>query len=154
MRFETMKTYKIRTNACLNFLWYMLSCFLYILFFISIYIFYLFAGCPYEFVKCYLERNSRNKGNEIRSNFDSIEIYEDNINENGIIGAGENRFSNSNQSNNVNNGNEEKNKNSKAIIWLLIFVGILCQPLYLAFYALYTIIETYKRFNCFFYFPR
>ena len=155
MRFETMKTYKIRNNACLSFLWYMLSCFLYILFFISIYIFYLFAGCPYEFVKCYLERKN-NKNNENRSNLDSIEIYEDNINEFGIgVGIGENGLNNSvNQSNNVNSSNNEKNKNNKVIIWLLIFVGILCQPLYLAFYAIYTLIECYKRFNCMFYFPR
>ena len=153
MRFESVKTYKIRNNACLNFLWYMLSCFLYILFFISIYIFYLFAGCPYEFVKCYLERKKKN-GNENRSNFDSIEIYEDNINEFGIgIGFGENRLNNSNQSNNANS-TEEGTKNSKAIIWLLIFIGVLCQPLYLAFYAIYTLIECYKRFNCMFYFPR
>ena len=152
MRFETVQTYKIRNNACLNFLWYMLSCFLYILFFICIYIFYLFAGCPYEFVKCYLERN-KNKGNENRSNFDSIEIYEDNIND-FRIGIGENGLNNSNQSNNINTGNEEVKKNSKLIIWILIFVGILCQPLYLAFYAIYTLIECYKRFNCMFYFPR
>ncbi len=153
MRFESMKTYRIRNNACLNFLWYMLSCFLYILFFISIYIFYLFAGCPYEFVKCYLERKN-NKGNDNKSNMDSIEIYEDNINEFGIgIGIGENGL-NSNQSNNVNAGAEEKEKNNRAIIWLLIFLGILCQPLYLAFYAIYTLIECYKRFNCMFYFPR
>jgi len=153
MRFESMKTYKIRNNACLNFLWYMLSCFLYILFFISIYIFYLFAGCPYEFVKCYLERK-KNKGNENKSNFDSIEIYEDNMNELGI-GIGENGLNNSvNQSNNVNAVTEEGNKNSKLIIWILIFAGILCQPLYLAFYAIYTLIECYKRFNCMFYFPR
>jgi hypothetical protein len=153
MRFESVKTYKIRNNACLNFLWYMLSCFLYILFFISIYIFYLFAGCPYEFVKCYLERK-QNKGNESKSNLDSIEIYEDNVNELGIgIGIGENGI-NSNQSNNMNAGGEEKEKNSKTIIWLLIFLGILCQPLYLSFYAIYTLIECYKRFNCMFYFPR
>ena len=154
MRFETVKTYKIRNNSCLNFLWYMLSCLLYILFFISIYIFYLFAGCPYEFVKCYLERKKK-KGNDNRSNFDSIEIYEDNNNEFGIgIGIGDNRLNNSNRSNNVNSATEEGNKNSKAIIWLLIFIGVLCQPLYLAFYAIYTIIECYKRFNCMFYFPR
>lgn len=133
----------------------MLSCLLYIFFFISIYIFYLFAGCPYEFVKCYLERK-RNKGNDNKSNFDSIEIYDDNINEFGIgIGIGNNGFQNSiNQSNDINGGNGENNKNSKVIIWLLIFLGILCQPLYLSFYAIYTLIECYKRFNCMFYFPR
>ena len=154
MRFETVKTYKIRNNACLNFLWYMLSCFLYILFFISIYIFYLFAGCPYEFLKCYYERKNK-KRNDNKFNMNSIE-YEDNINELGIgIGIGENGL-NSNQSNNVNTGAEEKDNgnDSKFIIWLLVFLGILCQPLYLAFYAIYTLIECYKRFNCMFYFPR
>jgi hypothetical protein len=113
----------------------------------------LFAGCPYEFVKCYLERK-QNKWDESKSNLDSIEIYEDNVNELGIgIGIGENGI-NSNQSNNMNAGGEEKEKNSKTIIWLLIFLGILCQPLYLSFYAIYTLIECYKRFNCMFYFPR
>ena len=106
-----------------------------------------------DFVKCYLERK-KNKGNENKSNFDSIEIYEDNMNELGI-GIGENGLNNSvNQSNNVNAVTEEGNKNSKLIIWILIFAGILCQPLYLAFYAIYTLIECYKRFNCMFYFPR
>ena len=128
MRFETMSTYKIRNNFCLNILWHMLSCLLYILFFIAIYLFYLFAGCPYEFVKCYLERKINNE-NESKSNIDSIEIYEENINEFGI-------------------------KNSKLIIGLLIFLGILCQPLYLAFYAIYTLIECYKRLNCLFFLPR
>ena len=153
MRFETVKTYKIRNNPCLNFLWYMLSCFLYILFFISIYIFYFFAGCPYEFVKCYLERK-KNKENDSKSNIDSIEIDDDNINELGIDN-GYNGLSNSvNQSNKVNGVATEEKENNKYIIWLIIFVGILCQPLYLSFYAIYTLIECYKRFNCMFYFPR
>ncbi len=102
-----------------------------------------------------IQKERKKKGNDNRSNFDSIEIYEDNNNEFGIgIGIGDNRLNNSNQSNNVNSATEEGNKNSKAIIWLLIFIGVLCQPLYLAFYAIYTIIECYKRFNCMFYFPR
>ena len=152
MRFETISTYKIRNNICLNILWRMLSCFLYIIFFLSIYLFYLFAGCPYEFVRCYLERK-RNKDDN-KSNSNSIEIYEENINEFGI-GFDNNRdvsgIQNSNK-NVINNGENEK-KNSKLIIGLLIFIGILCQPLYLAFYAIYTLIECYKRLNCLFFFP-
>ena len=154
MRFETMSTYKIRNNFCLNILWHMLSCLLYILFFIAIYLFYLFAGCPYEFVKCYLERKINNE-NESKSNIDSIEIYEENINEFGI-GFRNRRNVLGNQNGNNNNGiNEEVEiKNSKLIIGLLIFLGILCQPLYLAFYAIYTLIECYKRLNCLFFLPR
>ena len=158
MRFETESTYKIRNNFCLSILWHMLSCFLYILFFIAIYLFYLFAGCPYEFVRCYLERKSeKDNDNENKSNFDSIEIYEDNLNEYGIVSKNNKRnYSVNNQnSNNQNELNEENmNKNSKLIIGILIFLGVLCQPLYLAFYAIYTLIECYKRLNCLFFLPR
>ena len=158
MRFETESTYKIRNNFCLSILWHMLSCFLYILFFIAIYLFYLFAGCPYEFVRCYLERKSeKDNDNENKSNFDSIEIYEDNLNEYGIVSKNNKRNSsvNNQNSNNQNELNEENmNKNSKLIIGILIFLGVLCQPLYLAFYAIYTLIECYKRLNCLFFLPR
>ena len=136
----------------------MLSCFLYILFFIAIYLFYLFAGCPYEFVRCYLERKSeKDNDNENKSNFDSIEIYEDNLNEYGIGSKNNKRNSsvNNQNSNNQNELNEENmNKNSRLIIGILIFLGVLCQPLYLAFYAIYTLIECYKRLNCLFFLPR
>ena len=159
MRFETESTYKIRNNFCLSILWHMLSCFLYILFFIAIYLFYLFAGCPYEFVRCYLERKSeKDNDSENKSNFDSIEIYEDNLNEYGIVSKNNKRNSsvnNQNSSNNQNELNEENmNKNSRLIIGILIFLGVLCQPLYLAFYAIYTLIECYKRLNCLFFLPR
>ena len=158
MRFETESTYKIRNNFCLSILWHMLSCFLYILFFIAIYLFYLFAGCPYEFVRCYLERKSeKDNDNENKSNFDSIEIYEDNLNEFGIGSKNNKRNSsvNNQNSNNQNELNEENmNKNSRLIIGILIFLGVLCQPLYLAFYAIYTLIECYKRLNCLFFLPR
>ena len=125
----------------------------------AIYLFYLFAGCPYEFVKCYLERkNDKENENENKSNFDSIEIYEDNINENG--NASRNMRNSSANQNNINNNNpnelkeENKNKNSRLMIGILIFLGVLCQPLYLAFYAIYTLIECYKRLNCLFFLPR
>ena len=158
MRFETESTYKIRNTFCLSILWHMLSCFLYILFFIAIYLFYLFAGCPYEFVRCYLERKSeKDNDNENKSNFDSIEIYEDNLNEYGIVSKNNKRNSsvNNQNSNNQNELNEENmNKNSRLIIGILIFLGVLCQPLYLAFYAIYTLIECYKRLNCLFFLPR
>ena len=153
MRFETLSTYKIRNNLCLNILWHMLSCFLYILFFILIYLFYLFAGCPYEFVRCYLE--GKNNNDENKSNNDSIEIYEENINEFGIgLRNRRNNENNQNISNNDDINNETGKKNKKLIIGLLIFLGILCQPLYLAFYAIYTLIECYKRINCLFFLPR
>jgi len=154
MRFETVSTYKIRNNFCLNVLWHMLSCFLYILFFLAIYLFYLFAGCPYEFVRCYLERKNNNEENQ--SNPDSIEIYDENVNEFGIGFRNKRNVTVYPQMYNNGNGiNEEPGKkNSKLIIGLLIFLGILCQPLYLSFYAIYTLIECYKRINCLFFLPR
>ena len=155
MRFETDSAYKIRNNICLNILWHMLSCFLYILFFIAIYLFYLFAGCPYEFVRCYLERKTDKEEN--KSNADSIEIYEENYNEFGI-GFRNRRNASNNQNRNSNNNNEVNgeitNKNSKLIIGVLIALGIICQPLYLSFYVIYTLIECYKRINCLFFLPR
>jgi len=39
-----------------------------------------------------------------------------------------------------------------SIIALLIFLGILCQPLYLLFYLLYAMMECYRRFSCWFYY--
>ena len=151
--FESFSTYKIRTYLCLNILWHMLSCFLYILFFILIYLFYLFVGCPYEFVIFYLE--GKNNNDENKSNNDSIEIYEENINEFGIgLRNRKNNENNQNISNNDEINNETGKKNKKLIIGLLIFLGILCQPLYLAFYAIYTLIECYKRINCLFFLPR
>ena len=142
MRFESVKTYKIRSNCCLNCLWHTLSCLLYLLIFILIYLFYLFCGCAYEFYRCYKSRND--KKNENSSNFDSFDIY-DNYDENGSNFA--RRVSNS-------QNDENKSKDNRAIVILIICIGVLCQPLYLAFYAIFLLFECYKRFGCMFYFPR
>ena len=48
--------------------------------------------------------------------------------------------------------NDDEEKNNKIIIGLLIFAGIICQPIYLMFYILYGLMECYKRFNCWFYY--
>ena len=145
MRFESMKTYKIRNNCCLNCLWHTLSCLLYLLIFIFIYLFYLFCGCAYEFYRCYKTRNDKKNNDNLSSNFDSIDIY-DNYNE-------DNGSNIDNRRQDIPNG-ENKNKDNKAIITLILCLGVLCQPLYLAFYAIFILFECYRRFGCMFYFPR
>ena len=139
MRFETDRMYRIRNNPCYNCLWHLLICFLEILMFIAIYLFYLFCGCAYEFVKCY--RNRKKKDNSRDYNMYDIMNLEDNA-------------SYSSYSRRITLGlRNRKEDDNKYIIILLISLGVLCQPLYLTFYLLYALIECYRRFNCMFYLP-
>lgn len=68
-------------------------------------------------------------------------------------------------SNNMNSGVQENNNNTiennknnntqekpKWKIYLIGFLGVLCQPLYIMFYVLYGLMECYRRFNCWFYY--
>ena len=55
--------------------------------------------------------------------------------------------------NNQKNIDLEKDKcKENSILGLLIFLGVLCQPLYLIFYFLYGLMECYRRFSCWFYY--
>ena len=139
MRFETDRMYRIRNNPCYNCLWHLLICFLEILMFIAIYLFYLFCGCAYEFVKCY-----RNRGKKENSrDYNMYDIM--NMDENASYSSYSRRITLG-----LRNRKEDDNK---YIIILLISLGVLCQPLYLMFYLLYALIECYRRFNCMFYLP-
>ena len=159
MRFENERTYKIRSNPCLNCIWHLLSCLLGVGMFILIYFFYIVCGCCYEFVKCYLNRNEQN---ETESDF-SIDAYSDersaNIhNRNSYLSMDRSRNGNNlYNTNNIIRVNKKelkkKKKDNKYIIVLLILLGVICQPIYLTFYFLYALIECYKRLNCLFYYP-
>ena len=158
MRFETEKTYKIRNNPCLNCIWHLLSCFLGIGMFILIYLFYMFCGCSYEFIKCYQNRREQiddDSDFSINDYFDerSVNIH----NRNSYLSIDRSRNGNIYNTNNIirvnKNQLKKEKKDNKYIIALLIFLGILCQPIYLTFYILYALIECYKRLNCLFYFP-
>ena len=137
MRFETERMYRIRNNSCYNCLWHLLSCLLGVLMFIGIYLFYLFCGCAYEFVKCYRNRGKKNSSRDISIN-DVINLDD-----------GSSSYSRRINLNVLDNGK----KDNKYVLWLVIGLGILCQPLYLSFYLLYALIECYRRFNCMFYLP-
>ncbi len=52
----------------------------------------------------------------------------------------------------INDPAEADKCKENSIIALLIFLGILCQPLYLLFYLLYAMMECYRRFSCWFYY--
>ena len=159
MRFENERTYKIRNNPFYNCIWHLLSCLLGVGMFILIYLFYIVCGCSYEFVKCYTNRGD---DNEYDSDF-SLNDYSDersvNIhNRNSYISIDRSRIGNNlYNTNNIMRVNKKKlrkeKKNNKYIIGLLICLGVICQPFYLAFYFLYALIECYKRLNCLFYIP-
>jgi hypothetical protein len=137
MRYESDSGYKWRKNPCLKFLWYLFSCLIGFLAVILIIVFYLLFGCAYEFVKCYTKKKTiDDDDDEFDSPFDFNGFDLDyNI-----------------ESREESQKNEEVEKKSKVVIGLLIFIGIICQPIYLLFYILYGLMECYRRFNCWFYY--
>ena len=159
MRFENERTFKIRNNPCLNCIWHLFSCLLGVGMFILIYLFYIFCGCSYEFVRCYKNRGGKYDVESDSSINDYFDERSANIhNRNSYLSMDRSRFgSNVYNSNNIirvnKNQLKKEEKDNKYIIVLLIFIGICCQPIYLTFYILYALIECYKRLNCLFYFP-
>ena len=95
---------------------------------ISIIIFFAFFGCAYEFAKCYIERSNKTEDEE-ESNYECNYEVENQLESNKPLTRGD-----------------------KILLFLLIFVGILCQPIYLMIYLLYALMECYRRFNCWFYY--
>jgi hypothetical protein len=87
--------------------------------------FFLFFGCPYEFIKCYLEKKVDDD--------DSIE-YND-------IEEGK-------QENKDNNEDESCTCGKITVCIILGIVGFALQPLYLLFYILYGMMECYRRWGC------
>jgi hypothetical protein len=121
-------------NPCLKCLWYFLSCILCTFAILLIIIFFLFFGCPYEFIKCYL-KNDPNIDDD-----DSVDDY--------YIPA-ENEFRPEDQN------NVDKEKESKectcgvaTVCVFLAILGFFMQPLYLLFYILYGMMECYRRMGC------
>ena len=138
MRYESDSGYKWRKNPFLKVLWYLFSCLLGFLAVLLIIIFYLFFGCAYEFVKCYTKKSNNDDNDD---DFDGpLDFY------------GFDLEYNNEESQNESNRNEEEEKKNKIIIGILIFLGIICQPIYLMFYVLYGLMECYRRFNCWFYY--
>ncbi len=129
MEFDTDRTRKLQNNKCIKFLWLILSCFLGLFGIAFVLLFFIVAGCAYEFVKCYIEKkddqDEQNAHNEQQQSVDEIDRYEIKM--------------------------EERRKNWKMIA-LMILLGIMCQPIYLVFYMLYGMMECYRRFNCWFYY--
>ena len=94
-----------------------------ILFIVGVILFFLLFGCAYEFFLCFQNNNFR------FINSSDIEL--------------ENNFKRE------IDFNKKYSKKEKVLISLVIFLGILCQPLYLALYCLYFITEFCVKFNCF-----
>jgi len=96
---------------------------------LSIIIFFLFFGCAYEFAKCYIEKSYKNDDNEEESNFE--ENYEQDQ---------------------KTQPDKELTCRDKFILFLLIVLGLFCQPIYLMIYILYGLMECYRRISCWFYY--
>ena len=126
-------------NPVLKTIWLILSFFLGFFAVCLLIVFFAFFGCCYEFVKCYINRKPDHDEND-------IELQREEFH---------------NQIAEVNNQQEPHEPHEvvevdkckeNSIIALLIFLGILCQPLYLLFYLLYAMMECYRRFSCWFYY--
>jgi hypothetical protein len=96
-------------------------------------IFFFFFGCPYEFVKCYLERKYEDDDSleELEEAMESRKIEEKEL---------------------VTDENEKCTVSKILICIILCILGLLCQPLYLMFYLLYVMMECYRRLGCWIFF--
>jgi hypothetical protein len=131
-------------NPCLKTLWFILSFFLGIFAVCFLVLFFCFFGCCYEFVKCYLTKKTEEDDDEDSDIESQPEYSQHNIED----GNGNHPPS----SHRSNKEIEEDKCKKNSIIGLLIFLGILCQPLYVIFYCLYGLMECYRRFSCWFYY--
>ena len=92
--------------------------------------FYFFLGCPYEFIKCYLEKKYVDEEEEVQE--EDFEMDEEHQ-----------------QSRQKEEDQPEEMTNGKiAMCVLLGILGVCCQPLYLMFFLVYAMMECYRRFGC------
>jgi hypothetical protein len=103
-------------------LWAILTFFAALIIIILIIIFFIFFGCPYEIVKCYLNRN------DLDEDDDDYDL----------------------EYNNRKKEEEDKPLDWKdyLIITFLVILGIFLQPLYLMFYLLMAFMEVYRQCGC------
>ena len=153
MRFDSDKGSKCRQNKLCHILWYIMSCVLGLFVILLIMMFYLFFGCAYEFVKCYLnDEDVFDEDEEKQSDYSNeFEVKEEQWNkkqetEDNVYKKSENdRISITNRESN----NEEKKKDKSIIlIILLIILGFVCQPIYVILYIIYALMQCLKRCNC------
>ncbi len=112
-------------------------------------IFYCLFGCAWEFAKCYLnkKKNPEDEDDQDEHNNSSIPYSNEY--------AQEDAHPDNHQKQQVEDQAEihEKSKcKENTILAFIIFLGILCQPLYLILYMLYGLMECYRRFSCWFYY--
>ena len=95
--------------------------------------FFFFLGCPYEFVKCYLNRNEKDDDDD-----DYEYDYENN------------------KKSDRDKENEDEDESLKwydyIAIFFLIVLGVFLQPLYLLFYILMAMMELYRQCGCWVFF--
>lgn len=132
---ENSPAIAVRDNCCLRILYGILVFFLAVFFILFILAFFFFLGCPYEFVKCYLNRNEKKDDDS-----------DDSIN------LSNNEVENKENKKDEEEGEKSLNWKDYIIIFLLIVVGIFLQPLYLLFYILMAMMELYRQCGCWIFF--
>jgi len=125
-------------NCFIKFLWYLLSFIMAFFLIIVIMIFFMFFGCPYELVKCYLTRNDV----ENNENYSEVDIFEDQ----------EKQPQSNNEMANLNTADKPLTCWDYFLCSLCFLAGIPLQPFYLVFYILYALMECYRRFSCWMYY--
>ena len=155
MRFDSDKGSKCRQNKLCNILWYIMSCVLGLFVILLIMMFYLFFGCAYEFVKCYLNDEDVFDEDEEKQSYysDEFEVKEEQWNkketEDNVYKKSENYKIEITNKDSKEMKNEEKKKDKSIIvIILLIILGFVCQPIYVILYMIYALMQCLKRCNC------
>ncbi len=120
----------MRKSCCLKLLWGILTFFLCVLTVLLVICFFLFFGCPYEFVKCYLDKNNSEDDEEENASFSDYE---------------------NNRNNQVAKVDSSLTCKDYFIIVILVILGIFLQPLYLMFYILMAMVELYRQCGCWFF---
>jgi hypothetical protein len=113
----------------LRFVWYFLSCIMWIFVLIGILLFYVFCGAAYELIKCYLYP-SKDDDEYNDSHYD----VEYNIRRQ--------------QEQEADQENRVLTRREKILCGFLFFLGLLLQPLYLMFYIVYALMQCYRRMPC------
>ena len=126
----------IKNNIFMKILWGILVFFFAVFMILLIIAFFFFLGCPYEFVKCYFNRNEKSDDDD--DDDDYLSDYENNKKKDEAL----------------DDDGVEKPLNWKdyIIIFFLILLGICLQPLYLLFYIMMAMMELYRQCGCWVFF--
>jgi hypothetical protein len=121
----------LRQNCLFRIFYGIIVFFIFAVIILSVIGFFLIFGCPFEFIRCYLNRNKKNE--DYDNYIDNLGLYNNEKEKQIII--------------------EEDEDNpliwkDYLIIILLLILGIILQPFFILYYILYGFMELYRQFGC------